>query len=46
MKKIKKETVFETYARILCPECKNKDKNLCEIRRCNNGIVKCIYYER
>lgn len=41
-----KETIYETYRRVLCKECKNKDKDLCEIRKCCNGIVKCIYYER
>lgn len=46
MKNKTKETIYETYVRVLCKECKNKDKDLCEIRKCNNGTVKCIYYER
>lgn len=46
MKNKTKETIYETYVRVLCTECKNKNKDLCEIRKCNNGTVKCIYYER
>lgn len=46
MKKKTNETIYETYIRVLCPECKNRDKNLCEIRECINGSIKCIYYER
>lgn len=45
-KKILKENIFETYKRILCKECKNRKTDLCEIRRCINGDVKCTYYER
>ena len=29
------ETIYEIYSRILCPECLNKDKDLCQERKRN-----------
>lgn len=41
-----KESVFETYARELCQQCKNKEKNVCEIKEIKSKIFKCKNYER
>lgn len=38
------ETIYETYIRTLCSNCKNKESNLCEIRKDINGTLKCCYY--
>lgn len=38
------ETIYQTYVRTLCSNCKNKDTNLCEIRRNTNGNLQCCYY--
>lgn len=39
--------IYKEYIEGHCKECKNKDKNLCEIRKCKtNEEVKCVYYER
>lgn len=40
------EPIHETYKRILCSNCKNKDTNICEIRKNIKGNMKCCYYER
>ena len=39
-----KESIYETYKRTLCKECRNKNKYLCHITRTIDGKVKCIYY--
>lgn len=39
-----KETIHETYIRTLCSNCKNRNKDLCEIRKDINGTLKCCYY--
>lgn len=38
------ETIYETYIRTLCSNCKNKETNLCEIRKDIRGTLKCSYY--
>lgn len=38
------ETIYETYTRTLCSNCKNRKTNLCEIRKDINGTLKCCYY--
>lgn len=38
------ETIYETYIRTLCNNCKNRNKNLCEIRKDIKGTLKCVYY--
>lgn len=38
------ETIYETYTRTLCNNCKNRKTNLCEIRKDINGTLKCCYY--
>lgn len=38
------ETIYETYKRTLCSNCKNRKKNLCEIRRNINNSLQCCYY--
>lgn len=40
------ETIYETYVRTLCSNCKNREKNLCEIRKDIKGTLKCVYYEK
>lgn len=42
------ETIYETYKRELCTECKNKhnNKDLCEIRVNIKNVAQCINYER
>lgn len=41
---MKTETVYQTYIRTLCSNCKNRQTNLCEIRKDINGTLKCCYY--
>ena len=38
------ETIYETYIRTLCSNCKNRQTNLCEIRKDIKGTLKCCYY--
>lgn len=38
------ETIYQTYIRTLCSNCKNKNTNLCEIRKDIRGTLKCSYY--
>lgn len=38
------ETIYETYIRELCNNCKNRKQDLCEIREDINGTLKCCYY--
>ena len=40
------ETIYETYSRVICPECLNKDKDLCNIVTRIDNKVKCINYLR
>jgi len=39
-----KETIYETYIRTLCSNCKNRNTDMCEIRKDINGTLKCCYY--
>lgn len=41
---MKEETIYETYIRTLCSNCKNREQNLCEIRRNTNNSIQCCYY--
>lgn len=38
------ETIYETYTRQICSNCKNRQENLCNIRRNLNGNLQCCYY--
>lgn len=38
------ETIYETYIRTICSNCKNRKLNLCEIRKDINETLKCSYY--
>ena len=38
------ETIYQTYTRTLCSNCKNKELDLCEIRKDIKGTLKCCYY--
>lgn len=40
------ETIYETYSRAICPECLNKDKDLCNIVITVDNKAKCINYLR
>ena len=40
------ETIYETYTRTLCINCKNRNLNLCEIRKRIDGTLKCCYYQK
>ena len=42
------ETIYETYKRELCTQCKNRynNKDLCEIRANIKNEAQCINYER
>lgn len=40
------ETIYETYIRTLCSNCKNKELNLCEIRKDIEETLKCVYYTK
>ena len=42
------ETIYETYKRILCTNCNNKnnDKDLCKITKTINNEAICFNYER
>lgn len=40
------ETIYETYVRTLCSNCKNRKQDLCEIRKDIKGTLKCVYYEK
>lgn len=40
------ETIYETYTRTLCSNCKNRKLDLCEIRKDINGTLKCCYYAK
>lgn len=43
---MKTETIHETYTRTLCINCKNRNTDLCEIRKDIEGTLKCRYYEK
>lgn len=40
------KNTYETYVENLCKNCKNKDTDLCDIRKTYKGTVRCVYYER
>ncbi len=42
------ETIYETYKRELCTQCKNKnnDKDLCKITVTQDRKARCTNYER
>ena len=46
--KKKNESIHETYKRVLCSECKNRDndKDLCEIRVTIDRKAMCVNYEK
>ena len=45
---IKEETIYETYKRELCTQCKNRynDKDLCRITVTQDKKAQCFDYER
>ena len=47
-KTLTEETIYDTYKRVLCKECKNSknDKDLCRITVTLNQKAKCDSYER
>ncbi len=38
------ETIYETYIRQICSNCKNRNADLCKIRRDIKGTLRCICY--
>lgn len=40
------ETIFETYARTVCANCKNRKECQEELRQRIDGSIKCDEYER
>lgn len=40
------ENIYETYARTVCANCKNKKECQEELRRRIDGSIKCDKYER
>lgn len=47
-KTLTKESIYDTYKRVLCKECcnRNNDKDLCHITVTLNQKAKCDSYER
>ena len=43
---MRKETIYETYKRTVCSNCRNKLSNLCDIKKDIEGKAKCVYYEK
>lgn len=48
IKKKNNETIYETYARVLCPDCSNKynTEDLCDIRVRQDNTAKCMNFKR
>lgn len=42
------ESIYETYKRVLCVNCvnKNNDKDLCRITKTEDDKARCFNYER
>ena len=40
------ETIYKTYIRQLCSNCKNRKLDLCNITTNIKGNLQCKYYER
>ena len=38
------ETIYETYIRQICSNCKNRKADLCNIKQDKTGTLRCIYY--
>lgn len=43
---ITKESIYQTYVRTICSNCKNRHLDLCHITIDMNGIARCRYYEK
>jgi len=43
---ITNETIYETYIREICSNCKNRTTNLCNIVMSVKGKLQCIYYDK
>ncbi len=44
--KLISESIYETYTKTLCINCKNRKLDLCNIRRNVKGNLQCCYYEK
>lgn len=48
--KMKNETIYEAYVRIICPECENRDepveRDLCHIVKTIGNSARCVNYKR
>lgn len=40
------ESMIETYVRTICVNCKNRNTDLCEVRKDISDKLKCVYYDR
>ena len=40
------ESIIDTYARTICVNCKNRNTDLCEVRKTVDNTFRCIYYEK
>lgn len=40
------ESMIETYTRTICTNCRNRNTDLCEVRKTVNNTFRCIYYEK
>lgn len=43
---ITKESIYQTYVRTICSNCKNRHLDLCHITIDMNGKARCRYYEK
>ena len=40
------ESMIDTYTRTICINCKNRNIDLCEVRKTVDNTFRCIYYEK
>jgi len=43
---MKTKTIYESFINEICANCKNHDKDLCNITRKIDGKVGCAYYKK
>lgn len=43
---ITKESIYQTYVRTICTNCKNRHLDLCHIRTNIKGNLQCIFYDK
>ena len=40
------ESIIDTYTRTICVNCKNRNTDLCDVRKDISDKLKCVYYKR